>query len=72
MERCRVKTFVAATGEEMNVMLNSDGSPSYWPNLYSTQKLRNAGLSPKSPFGKSGVSESPEHERTHGEICHAA
>jgi len=48
MERCRVKTFVASTGEEMNVLLYSNGSPAYWPNLYSTEKLRNAGLSPKT------------------------
>ena len=51
MGRCRIKAFAASTGEETSVLLNADGSPAFWPNLYATWKLRKAGLSPKTIRG---------------------
>ena len=48
MDRCRAKKFFASSGEEMSVLIGSNGLLAYWPSLYGTQKLRNAGLSPKT------------------------
>ncbi|WP_162419843.1 tyrosine-type recombinase/integrase [Microvirga brassicacearum] len=45
-----MKTFVTSNGDEMNILLNANGSPAYWPNLYATQKLRNTRRSPRTIY----------------------